>query len=289
MEKNESINELLTLKRDYELERLELSDKREILKQKKREIYDQIIETIKDEIDLSSNSERLQSYLERTYIREIGFLDRSLHYIAGNNLRGDLSFYKLLLLNRKAEQLALGYGISSENELGKVFYNYNYRSISHPFLEDERVLEIIKKISTLAYLDEVFKDINNILDYQGTYTVFRYIKNYLKEVLKDGSSQTDDELVYKDYNQKVEYVLENLTNIASYLLTVRDQIPNSRLALCNHGLSRTAKKLPGTNISYDQKVFTKGIAFGTTLENLQEGNYESAKELIFIPHQQILK
>lgn len=289
MEKNANIKELLELRSDYEQEKLKLFDKKEALIQKKKEIYKQVIENIKGEIDSSPNNERLQKYLEVTYIREFEFLDRSLFYMPGNNQKGRLDFQELLLLDEDVKSIGLEYNITSGSDLFKIFCDYDYYHISHPFLENNKVRETMEKARKLAYLDEIFKNIDNILNYQGTYTVYSYVKRYLKEVLKDEMPQTDKELIYKDYNQKLELVLANLSNIASYLLGIREQIPSSRLALCNQGLSRTARKISGTSISFDQNIFAKGIAFGTTLEKLKDGNYEDAKRLIFLPHQKILK
>jgi len=289
MGKNSNIQELLELVNDYAQEKLRLSNTKEALIQKKEEIYRQVIESIKGGIDSMPNNERLQRYLEVTDIRGFEFLFRSLNYMAGNNQKGSLSYEELLLLDDDVRSIGLEYDITSAKELWKIFVDYNYYHISHPFLENAMVREKMTQATKLAYLDDIFKNIDNILDYQGAYTVYQYVKRYLMEVLKDEMPQADHELVYKDYNQKLEFVLANLSNIASYLLHIREQIPDSRLAICNQSLSRTAKKLAGTNISYNQTVFAKGIAFGTTLEKLTDGNYEEAEQLIFLPHQKILK
>lgn len=193
----------------------------------------------------------MQNYLEVTYIREFEFLYRSLIYMPGNNQKGKLSFQGLLILDNVVKNIGLEYNITSESSLFKIFCDYYYYHISHPFLENDKVRETMEKATKLAYLDEIFKNIDNILNYQGTYTVYSYIKSVLKEVLKDEVSQTDKELVYKDYNQKLELVLANLSNIASYLLNIREKIPNSRLALCNQGLSKVARKHVGTSISFE--------------------------------------
>lgn len=289
MEKNANIKELLELRNDYEQEKLKLFDKKEALIQKKKEIYMQVIENIKNEIDSVPNNERLQKYLEATYIKEFEFLFRSLIYMPGNNQKGSLDFQELLLLDDDVKSIGLEYKITSGRALFKIFCDYNYYHKSHPFLENDKVLETMEKATKLAYLDEIFKNIDNILNYQGAYVVYSYVKRYLKEVLKDEMPQTDKELIYKDYNQKLELVLANLSNIASYLLDLREQIPNSRLALCNQGLSRTAKKLDGTSISFKQNIFAEGVAFGTTFKKLKDENYEDAKRLIFLPHQKLLK
>lgn len=289
MEKSTNIQELLDLKNIYEQEKIKLSDTKEILLQKKKNLYNQVIENIKREIDSSTNNSRLQKYLEKTYIKEFDFLYRSLYFMAGNNQKGYLSFQELLLLDEEVRKIGLEYGITSKDKLCKILCDYNFYHIEHPFLENDKVREVIARVQTLAYLDEIFKNIDNVLAYQGSFTAYQYVKGYLKEVLKEEIPQTDNELVYRDYHQKLELALANLSNIASYLLNIRNQIPDSRLAICNQGLTRTSKKISGTSISFDQKVFARGIAFGTTLENLQDGNYEDSKSLIYIPHQKLLK
>lgn len=281
--------QLLKLRSDYEQERFNLFNKREALIQRKKEIYSQVIESIKGSIDTSTNNERLQKYLEVTSLREFEFLFRSLLYMPGNNQKGSLSFQELLLLDDDVRSIALEYDITSKSRLLKIICDYDFYHRSHPFLENDKVKETIKRASKLAYLDEMFKNIDNVLNYQGTYTVYSYVKRVLKEALRDEISQSDKEIIYKDYNQKLDLVLDNLSGIASYLLNIREQIPNSRLALCNSGLSKVARKEPETGITFNQNIFASGIALGTTLEKLEAGNYEDAKRLIFIPHQNLLK
>lgn len=289
MEKSASIQELLELRREYEQEKIKFSDKKEALSQKKEEIHNQIIEKIKSESISFANNERLQKYLENTYTSHIEFLYRSINFMAGNNQKGNLSFQELLLLDEEVKNIASECKITSGSQLFKIFLDYSYFHKSHPFLENEKVKETMNVVPTLAYLDRVFQNIDNILNYQGSYIVYQYVKNYLNEVLKEGMPQTDQELIYKDYDQKVEYVLANISSIATYLMEIRDQIPDSRLALSNQGLSRTAKKIPGSGITLQQKIFAQGIAFGTTLEKLENRNYEDSENLIYIPHQKLLK
>ncbi len=287
MEEN-TIKELLELRNDYEQEKEKLNDKKEALIQKKKEIYDQATESIKREIEQETTNARLQRYLESTPIRNINFLSRSLEFMAGNNEKGRLTFYELLLLNEEVRKIAAEYNVSSEN-IFNIFCKYSYYHIEHPFLENEKVQEAIIKVQYIAYLDDIFNNIDNILAYQGSYVVYRYVKNYLSNVLKEEYPQTDNELIYKDYDEKVEIVKSNLIDISSYLLEIMKEIPHSRSALCNQSLKRMSRKKSGTAITFEQNVFAKGIAFGTTLEKLQEGNYEDAKSLIYIPHQKLLK
>lgn len=289
MENDITTQDLLNLKSEYEQDRLRLFNEKETLIQRKKEIYRLVVDIIKRNMNISNNDARLQKYLEKTSIKEFGFLFRGLVNSSSSNQKGSLAFQELLLLDNDVRNIALEHNIVSGNKLFKILSDYNFYHISHPFLENDKVKEIMKRASKLAYLDELFKDINNVLNYQGSYTVYSYLKGVLKELLKDGNPHTDRELIYNDYNQKLDFVLGNLSCIASYLLDLREQIPESRLALCNAGLSKVARKEAGTSITFNQKIFASAIAFGTTLERLEERNYEDAKGLIFIPHQKLLK
>ena len=286
--KENSINELLGLKQEYDQAKAHLTAKKEALVQKKEEIYNQIATTIASEINETSNNKRLQEYLASTKISQINFLDRSLNFMTGNNVAGYLTFGELLLLNDEVRNIGLECGVTSKNFF-KIICDYSFYKKEHPFLQNEKVKEMIAKVQTLAYLDEIFKDINNILNYQGSFVVYQYVKRYLSEVLKEDSILSDYDLIYKDYNEKVEFVKSNLIPISSYLLEIRNQIPNSRLALCNPSLTRMVRKKAGTAITFEQNVFANGIAFGTTFEKLQSNNFEDSKSLIYIPHQNILK
>lgn len=282
------MNESTDIKELFELKNVYEQDKYNLLLKKKK-VYKQIIEVLKSEIDYSPNSERLQNYLETAHIRDFNFLYRSLLYMPGNNMQGRLTFEELLLLDEYVKGRCLEYNIASRRALYEIFCDYNDYHRVHPLLEDGNVWQVMKRSTTLIYLDDIFKNIDNVLNYQGSYTVYRYVKRYLKAVLKEDFLQTDEELIYKDYDQKLELVFRHLADISSYLLEKREEIPAARLAICNSGLSRMARKSARTGITFNQNVFAKGIAFGTTLEKLKDENYEDAESLIFLPHQKILK
>lgn len=284
---SDSIKELLELREYYEQEKANFIEQKEDFYQKKENIYDQVIENIKREVDNSPNNERLQKYLESTYITDFEFLYKAINDKFGNNLCGSLTIPRLLSLDDEVYQLALKYDILFRGDVEDKFYYHYDSNLPGPFFEEELIKDKMEKVKTLAYLDQLFKNSDNAVWYQGAYVVYHYVKSYLKEVLKEELPQTDNELIYKDFNQKLEIVLANLPDIATYLLDVREQIPNSRSALCNQILLRTARKKNISKVSPNQNIFAKGIAFGTTLDKLQAGNYEDAKSLIFLPHQRI--
>lgn len=285
MEKK-SLNDLIILMSDYKssikINHQKLNDYKNIIKEK-------IIEIIKKDIDTSTNTPRLQKYLEKTKISDLDFLFRSLNNMRGNNEKGTLSTEKLILLNEKTKSIAESYGITTEYQLFELILNHLYYKRTHPLLCEKEIVNAWNRFKTLAYLDEFFKDFNNCLDYQGSYTTYKYVKSYLKEVLIEDSKESDYDLVYKNFNRKIHLATENLVPIANELLTLRESIPNSRISVCNQGLKKTSKKVPRSPITFDQQIFINAIAFGTTKEKLETKNYEDAKRLLYLPHQKITK
>lgn len=281
-----SLNELLLLMNEYKnstkASRQELANYKEIAKEK-------IIKIIKKDVDTSTNTPRLQNFLENTKISDLDFLFRSLNHMRGNNEKGTLTTEKLILLNEETKSISESYGITNEYQLFELILNHLYHKRTHPLLCEKEIVNAWNRFRTLAYLDEFFKDINNCLDYQGSYTTYKYVKSYLKENLIEDSKESDYDLVYKNFNRKILLATENLVPIANELLVLRESIPNSRISVCNQGLKKATKKIPNSPITFDQQIFINAIAFGTTEEKLEAKNYEDAKKLLFLPHQKITK
>ena len=231
-------------------------------------------------ISTKNNNERLQHYLESTCIKDINFLHENLNFSTGNNRRGPLGREELLLINKEANDVAKHYGITNSFELSNIFW----RDRSHPLFKNQIIRELYQKVQKLSYLDEVFRDQKNCMNYQGSYITFQYVKSYLEGVLVEDNLQLDADLVYRNYKKKIEIVTENLIPIAQQLLLSRDSIPGARIAVCNNSLTRIANKKPSSLITYRQKMFIEAIAFGTTLEKLQSENYKDAKQLIYLPY-----
>ncbi len=231
-------------------------------------------------ISTKKNNERLQHYLESTCIEDIPFLHENLRFSPGNNRKGPLDKGELLLINREANDLAKHYGITNSFELSNIFWRYR----SHPLFKNQLIQELYQKIQKLSYLDEVFRDQKNCMNYQGSYITFQYIKSYLEGVLVEDNLQSDTDLIYRDYEKKIEIVTENLIPIAQQLLLSKDSMPGARIAVCNNSLTKIANKKPSSLITYRQKTFIEAIAFGTTLGKLQSENYEDAKQLIYLPY-----
>lgn len=240
------------------------------------------IEPFEDDV-LGYNDSRLKHYLEITDIEDIFFLKKSFN-TPFDNRKKRLTSEKLILLNSKAKALANSYGFTRPNQLFGITYEYRYHKQSHPLLQNEFFLELSQRIKKLSYLNEIFQDKDNCINYQGVYTSFMYIKRYLKETLIIDSIEDDHQLVFKDYNNKVKIVTENIGSIANELLDLRESIPGSRLVVFNKILSATADKKPNTPITYWQRNLIDTIAYGTTLEKLESKDYSDAKQLIYLPY-----
>lgn len=284
--KTSNINELLLLMNQYEQN---IRNNYQELKRYKEITKKYIIEIMKKDIDNSKNNNRLQQFLEQTKISDLNFLYRSLVYMRGNNLGGPLTTEKLIISDKETKSIAESYGITTESQLFHLIIDHFYHSKTHPLLKEEKIINSWNKFQTLAYLDEFFKDVNNCLNYQGSYTTFKYVKNYLKTILIEDIPENDSELVFKNGKIKLTLATEKLIPIANELLILRNSIPNSRISVCNQGLKRTANKVPGSQISFEQQIFINAIAFGTTLEKLENDNYEDVKQLLYLPHHKITK
>lgn len=280
------INNLLLLMNEY---KENIKNNHQELEDYKETINKAITKIIEREIDTSENNPRLQAFLEKTKISDLNFLYRSLHYMRGNNEKGFLTTEKLLLLNEETKQLAANYDITTERQLFFIFIDHFYHHKTHPLLNEKKIISFHNRFQTLAYLDEFFKDVSNCLAFQGSFTTYKYVKNYLKDILTEEKEEDDNALLNKDLKAKTTIVTENLVPIANELLTLRNSIPNSRISVCNQGLRKTAQKRPGSQITFEQQVFIDAIAFGTTLEKLENKNYEDAKKMLYLPHQRITK
>lgn len=282
----ETLIKLVSIMNDFQKNKIENYQE---LQKAKKEVHSSIVEILKSEIERENNNERLQKYLENTKISDLNFLYRSLVYMRGNNQNGSLTTEKLFFLNEEARNIAKSYNVNTESKLFNVLVEHQLHNKVHPLLTDKTFIDFWNNAHTLAYLDEFFKDINNCLAYQGAYTTYKYVKRYLKETLTIDNPEDDQKLVYKNLNSKLNIVTENLIPIANEMLSLRNNIPESRISVCNQGLKRTANKKENTPVSFEQQIFINAIAFGTTLEKLEAKNYEDAKQLLYLPHQKIIK
>lgn len=143
--------------------------------------------------------------------------------------------------------------------------------------------EIILPSETLRLkkVDDIFKN-NPTLQGEliGPYNMLNYIKDYIYSLLKQNPN-IDREDVFKDYSEKKELVNLRLRDISSYLLEIRNGT-NLKLCICNLSLSKNAEKVSKYNTA-DQDLFIDTLAFGTTLEKIENRNYEDYQKLFYLP------
>ena len=143
--------------------------------------------------------------------------------------------------------------------------------------------EIILPSETLRLkkVDDIFKN-NPTLQGEliGPYNMLNYIKDYIYSLLKQNPN-IDREDVFKDYSEKKELVNLRLRDISSYLLEIRNGT-NLKLCIYNHSLSRNAEKVSKYNTTH-QDLFIDTLAFGTTLEKIENRNYEDYQKLFYLP------
>lgn len=149
----------------------------------------------------------------------------------------------------------------------KVSQYYNSRFSTKPVLYFDKVNNLFKY--------NLFQE-----DFEGPYNMLNYIKNYIYYLLKQKDEITTAE-IFSDYDKKRELVTVQIRDISSYLCEIRNGT-NLRLCIANAGLSRTANKT-GEKFNEQQQLFIDALAFGTTLEKIENRNYEDYKRLLYLP------
>lgn len=132
----------------------------------------------------------------------------------------------------------------------------------------------------LSIFEKFFSEENLQNRYKRSFNIYNYIKSYIYQCLRSESS-VDRETIFKDYGLKQLIVERKLQEIAAYLMEMRGN-GDLKCSVANAGLSRTAKKVSG-KVTFYQKRLIEAVAFGTTLEKLENGNYEDSKKLIYLP------
>ena len=276
-----SIKELENLKKNYLAKISEINNQITIKGNEERAQLEQIrnpqILNEKQIID------RVNRYLQVTNYSDIPFLDYNMRVSKSFNNKGQLSNTGLIFLDKEMKKLVESYEIMNESQLLHIILNHQIHKNTHPIIQDENFMIAWKQVATLKHLDNIFQNEQNRIDYQGTYAAFQYVKKHIEECLSTDTEENENELVWKNFDKKKIIVTENLTSIATYVLTQKSKIPGARIFINNGGLSRMTKKKQESTPTYIQERFVEAIAFGTTLEKLNQQNYEDAKQLIYIP------
>lgn len=146
-----------------------------------------------------------------------------------------------------------------------------------------------KWMHNLGYLSLLFQDETLRRQYEGTYNVINYMINGIYKELnrRSDSFETVDPLFY-ELPEKEELVMDKFADVVDYLWTVRSEVPGSRSSIGNQGLTMNRGKTK-RKWSAAQKALIEAVAYGCTLDELDKGNYEGAKRLIYVPHDKIKK
>ena len=113
----------------------------------------------------------------------------------------------------------------------------------------------------------------NIYDYETTYNTLNYIRDRFFTVGEDS--------LFKDYEEKRKVCELKLGDISRYLLDIKNGT-KLKLSIGNTGLTRIANGTYSYIHPYQQS-FIDAVAFGTDLDKLNDGNYEDAKRLLYLP------
>jgi len=152
-----------------------------------------------------------------------------------------------------------------------ISHAYSYYLYGHKPKTGIVSLEEVNTLFENQYIQETF---------EGPYNMYNYIKNYLYYLLKHEIEVTEKE-VFSDIEDKRKIITIQFKDISSYLYEIRNGT-NLRLCISNAGLSKGINKI-GDRFTDDQQVFIDALAFGTTLEKLEDRNYEDYKKLLYLP------
>lgn len=233
----------------------------------------------------SIKKQQCDQILGQITIKKLPFFEKNLFHEAGNNKNGALHLKKLLFYSDEVQQIIKDFEYSND------YYNFIRDKQLYYIFENPRVLELVQRVPYLIYLDTFFDREENILGYEGAFNTYLYIKNSICNFIDENQDvEKNMETIFIDSYEKQAFVENHFAEIASALLYERECIPNSRLSIYNNGLSRGSRKQKdSTQLTYSQKTFADAVAFGISLKELKQSNFEKIKQLIYIPNDQYKK
>ena len=171
------------------------------------------------------------------------------------------------------------------------FKAYTNRRRNFPF---ERISEfrfknknsvLMYSFITLDKLDSFFEDDeDNKFLYEGVYNTLNYIKEYIGYCLDD-KEDVSKEVLFSDYEKKKDIVSINFLTLGKYFSDMREGT-KLQLSIGNSGFKSTSTSVKSSKtLTYNQMNLVSAVAFGTSLEKLEEGNYEDCKRLLFLPRE----
>lgn len=243
--------------------------------------------------------EEYESIAKSLKIDDLSFFRKLVFEGKGNNL-GSYGYYnfiddaRLLFDNEEVRKLANFYGIRRFIDFHEVYISGNTKvgskqlvNIGTELKNSDIVKNALDHIKYFSYLDEFFLNERNIKESEGTYNSYMFIKEYIYQLLNLYPDVTVDEL-FSDFDSKKDLVIEYFQEICTYLYTLRESIPNARLSAFNPKIS-FASKYRHEKLDKTYSLFADMLAFGTTLEKLQNKNFEDYQRIIYVPQRTINK
>lgn len=230
-------------------------------------------------------------------VNSLDFLTKMAYFEKGNNIGPSCNYHYLdtavfLFTNEEIRKMLASYGVNDVFKLSKIIYYHKYyvdaKEMNATFseiMDRKEIKEELEKLRYFSYLDNFFKKEDNIRKFEGTFNTYMYIREYI--FLQLSSSETfNKDNIFDDFDQKVELVIANFRDICSYLYNVRETIRGLRLSIGNTKIAYNSKKDDKEFTDY-QKIFINGLAFGTTLEKLDNGDYTDLTRLIYLPKNKV--
>lgn len=132
----------------------------------------------------------------------------------------------------------------------------------------------------LEVLELFFTKPSNIYDFEAIYNTFNYIKDYIYYCLSQKETVEVADL-FLDYDKKRNSAAKQIASIATYLCDIKNGT-DLLLSVGSGGLVKATRKSGGELTLY-QKNLADAVAFGTSLEKIENGNYEDCKRLLYLP------
>lgn len=212
-------------------------------------------------------------------------LEKIITYKKGLNL-GLINYSSDRIPYYKKENEEQCLGLLSEIELKDLQFfasSLNARVVNrHPFFTEKFHFVLDDNVS-LNVFEDIFKKPYTIYSHEGVYNTYNYIKNYIYYLLLNNSNITKED-IFNEIDYKYFLASKKISDIASYLYELKQQTENSALSIGNKGLGAATKRMECDRpLSQYQQNIVGAVAFGTTAEKLEAGNYEDCKRLLFVP------
>lgn len=237
-----------------------------------------------------TDTSKYESIASSLDLKDLKFFKELVFDGKGNNIGMASALRKvdkaiLIYSNKDVQNIAKMYGIPT---LGRFWHIYNHGVYYQDewkkctaLRENERIKKVADEANYFRYLDEFFKDEQNVIDCEGTYNSYMYIKEYIYHLISLNKDANIDDL-FKENADKKKIIRESFKDICEYLYNLRESVPNSRLSAFNNKISYAGKN-DRDAFTEQQLLFMDMLAFGTTLEQLEKRDYKDYGRLVYVP------